>query len=93
MCAIDLWLHWSLFFLLKEFRTCHPHNMPLRDVGYFGFVGVFCFVLALSQGLKDLSSLTRDRTQATTVKTPSPNYGTPGELHTAYFELKALDKL
>ena len=47
----------GLFFLLKEFRTCHPQNMPLWDIGYFGLVCVFCFVLALSQGLKDLSSL------------------------------------
>ena len=67
--------------------------MPLWDVGYLGFVGVFCFVLALSQGLKALSSLTRSRTQGSTVKTPSPKYWTPRELHTAYFELKALDKL
>ena len=45
----------------------------------------FCFVLLLlffgsAGSLWDLSSLTRDQTQATAVKVPSPNHWTTREL-------------
>ena len=39
----------------------------------------FWVFLATLRGLRDLSSLTRDRTLATTVKVPSPNHWTTRE--------------
>ena len=44
----------------------------LSQVVYPGFIHCF-FLLAVTHGLRDLSSLTRDQTPATTVKAPGPN--------------------
>ena len=40
---------------------------------------ILFFFFAILRGLQDLSSLTRDRTQAMAVKAPSPNYWTVRE--------------
>ena len=63
---------------------CQPHTghalLPLSPKsGGLPWIHSLFFSLAVTHGLRDLSSLTRDQTPATTVKAPGPNQWTARE--------------
>ena len=60
-------------------------------VGFFVCFGFFFF--AMPRGLWDLSSPTRDRTQAPAVKAPSPNHWTTREFLKAVFITSVTSKI
>ena len=71
-------LHWlpSNFYLsLVSFRYISKVKSPDH---LFTFVCLFVCLFVLASSLQDFGSLTRDQTQAPSVKVPSPNHWTTG---------------